>query len=196
MPRGGPASRCAWSSSPSRPRTQARRDCTHGQYAAAPPASQHRPPRHLEPAITGLRRRLIRQAALPNPWVSGKQEQPPAPRHRVFEPGQQFAQLAVPPHQYRCRPRPILHPAPPLVPANPRLCRRHRCGGSRPGRFWGSRRVGPIPRIANGRRRNADRGPAPARTWHLDMQSVEQSGLPTAAAGQWQLSLECQLGAG
>ena len=76
------------------------------------------PPRHLDAAIAGPRRRLIRQAALPDPRASGQQEHPAAPAGRVVKPGQQLTQLAVPPHQYRCRPRPIPHPSH-LLPATP-----------------------------------------------------------------------------
>ena len=89
------------------------------------------PPHHLEPAIAGPRRRLIRQAALPDPGVSGQQEQPAAPAGRVVEPGQQLTQLAVPAHQYRWRPQPIPHQAP--SPAcSPRFCPRHPRSGREP----------------------------------------------------------------
>jgi hypothetical protein len=88
--------------------------CTYrGAADAGLPAP---PPRHLEPAVPGPFRRLIGQAALPNPGVPGKQEQPPTPRSRVIEPGNQLSQLAVPPDQNRRRSRPILHPAPQLCP--------------------------------------------------------------------------------
>ena len=70
------------------------------------------PPRHLDPAIPGPRRRLTGQAALPDPRIPGQQEQPARPAGRVVEPGQQLSQLAVPPDQCRCCPQPILHPAP------------------------------------------------------------------------------------
>ena len=75
------------------------------------------PPLHLDPTVAGASRRLIRQAALPNPWVSGKEKQPAAPGGHVVDPGKQFAQLTVPPDQCRCRPRLTLHPPP--YAANP-----------------------------------------------------------------------------
>jgi len=59
-----------------------------------------------------MRRRLMRQAALPNTRVSGKQEQSAGPGRDVVESGQQLAQLAIPADQCRCCPPPILHPAP------------------------------------------------------------------------------------
>jgi hypothetical protein len=58
------------------------------------------PPRHRESAAPGTFRRLIRQAALPNPGVPGEQEQSPAPARCIVEPGKQLTQLAVPLHQY------------------------------------------------------------------------------------------------
>src|SRR6266566_145501 len=77
------------------------------------------PPRHLDPTITGPRRRLTRQTALPNAGVSSEQEQPAAPGDYLVEPGEQFPQLAIPPDQCRCCPRPFLHPVPHLRPLMP-----------------------------------------------------------------------------
>jgi Aminotransferase class I and II len=64
-------------------------------------------PRHPDAALTGSRRRLVRQAALADPRLAGQEEESASSRHGVVEPGEQLGQLPLAADEDERRPGPL-----------------------------------------------------------------------------------------
>ena len=90
--------------SPRRSRARyGRSDCTQGQYAGAPPASQQRPTSTRAPRAARLRDQLLGEAALADAGLADEQEQTPAAGEGVVEPADQLGQLALAAHERAAR---------------------------------------------------------------------------------------------